>query len=95
MKPWWSLVLVGLSGCAAGCAAMRPLRSSETVCPEYRSLTCLSRVECALDSARGCQVCRCEAAGQGALDKSPPPDQRESVPLVPPGIPPGQVVPGR
>jgi hypothetical protein len=67
----------------AACATAQPLRSNETVCPEYRNLTCLTTVECTLDAARGCQVCRCEQSPPGGRDRRPPPDQREAVPVVP------------
>ncbi|HTT71014.1 MAG TPA: hypothetical protein VMG32_07290 [Anaeromyxobacteraceae bacterium] len=64
------VALAALGGCA-------PLRSSETVCPEYRDLRCLTRVECSMDRGRGCEVCRCERLpASGDLPSGVPPDRR-------------------
>jgi hypothetical protein len=56
---------------AAGCAQ---LKANQTVCPEYRDLRCATAPECALDEARGCQLCRC----------APPPA------VFPPAVPPAR-----
>jgi hypothetical protein len=61
---------------AAGCAH---LKDSRVVCPESRGVRCLTREICAMDEARGCQVCRCEAAAATGPDGKPAPpsgDQR-------------------
>ncbi|HET9596643.1 MAG TPA: hypothetical protein VFP65_13730 [Anaeromyxobacteraceae bacterium] len=49
-------LLAALAVLAAGCAH---LKGDDTVCPEYRDLRCATAPECAMDAARGCQVCRC------------------------------------
>ena len=59
-----------------GCAH---LKDDSTVCPESRSLRCLTREICAMDEKRGCKVCRCEAAavmGPDGKPMPPPPEQR-------------------
>ena len=61
----WLLPLLALS-----CAH---LRDDRTVCAESRGLRCLTRTVCAMDSARGCQVCRCEAATATGPDGKPMP----------------------
>ncbi len=66
------MLLALLLGCAH-------LRDDKTVCPESRNVRCLTREVCAIDEARGCQVCRCEAAavtGPDGKPAPPGPDQR-------------------
>ncbi len=66
------MLLALLLGCAH-------LRDDKTVCPESRNVRCLTREVCAIDEARGCQVCRCEAASATGPDGKPAlpnPDQR-------------------
>jgi hypothetical protein len=71
------LLAVAVLAAAAGCATFR---DSQTVCPEYRDLRCLTAPECSLDRDRGCQVCRCSPAAaspeQGSLPSAVPPDRR-------------------
>ena len=55
---------------AAGCAH---LEGDRTVCPESRGVRCLTREICAMDEARGCRVCRCEAAAAPGPDGKPAP----------------------
>lgn len=59
---------------ALGCAH---LKDDRTVCPESRNLRCLTREVCATDAARGCQVCRCEAAAVTGPDGKPAPPSPE------------------
>lgn len=48
---------------AAGCGSYL---SDTSMCPESRTLRCITPLECSLDDARGCRVCQCAAAGQVA-----------------------------
>ena len=70
-----AVVLAALLG---GCATVS--RKARTVCPEYRSLRCMSNIECSMDAARGCLVCQCgPAAGDQNTGLPPtgvPPDMR-------------------
>lgn len=55
------------------------MKSDRTVCPEYRDLRCMTRVECSMNAARGCQVCQCSSAAAGPNGAQPsaiPPDRR-------------------
>jgi hypothetical protein len=36
--------------------------NSQTVCSESRGLKCMTAPQCAMDAARGCQVCSCSPA---------------------------------
>jgi hypothetical protein len=49
------------------------MKSDRTVCPEYRDLRCMTRVECSMNAARGCQVCQCSPSG---APTGIPPDRR-------------------
>jgi len=60
------LLLLALCACAH-------VNQDQTVCPESRDLRCLTRTICALDEARGCRVCRCEAAAVEGPDGKPQP----------------------
>ncbi|MGC4122259.1 MAG: hypothetical protein QM765_48285 [Myxococcales bacterium] len=62
-------LVVGLAGCAA-------LKSSQSVCSEYRELRCAGAPECSMDATRGCQVCQClngMRGGEGGLPRGIPP----------------------
>jgi hypothetical protein len=62
-----SLLLV-LAALTCACAT---LKNDKTVCPESRDLRCATRVTCAMDHARGCQVCQCESAAPQGPDGKP------------------------
>ncbi len=51
-------VLVLAFAITAGCA--RPLKN-QPVCPESRSVRCMTPLVCAYDAKRGCEICRCDA----------------------------------
>lgn len=53
--PLLAWALLGLAGCLSGPKAT-------DVCPESRNIHCLTKVECAYDRKRGCQVCQCTAS---------------------------------
>jgi hypothetical protein len=59
-----SLLLLFGTACAA-------VSQDRTVCPESRDVRCLSRTFCAMNEARGCQVCRCESASTTGPDGKP------------------------
>lgn len=55
MKIAWLVVLV----LSAACAHVDK-ETKGAICEEYRSLVCVSGMECEYDSKQGCQVCRCD-----------------------------------
>jgi hypothetical protein len=54
------LAIVAAVLAVAGCAHFK---DSNTVCPEYRDLRCLTAPACSYDRERGCEVCHCSEAG--------------------------------
>jgi hypothetical protein len=58
------LFLLALCACAH-------VPQDQTVCPESRDVRCLTRTTCAMDAARGCRVCQCEAAAAEGPDGKP------------------------
>ncbi len=62
-----------------GCATVGSTVGSD-VCPEYRSMRCMTAPECSMDHQRGCRVCTCAPAASGDRgDRLPnpiPPDRR-------------------
>jgi hypothetical protein len=53
--------LIGLMILASSAAACAHTNSA-TVCSESRDLRCMTTPQCAIDPARGCQVCSCSPA---------------------------------
>lgn len=53
---------------ALGCAHVK---EDKTVCAEYRGMRCLAGAVCAMDKARGCQVCHCESVAPQGRDGNP------------------------
>ncbi len=74
-----ALATVGATLALGGCATTSSSVGAD-VCPEYRSLRCMTAVECSTDQQRGCRVCACSpASGEGRGNSLPnpvPPDQR-------------------
>ena len=69
-------VLAILLGAAAlsGCAGHL---NDTSMCPESRTLRCITPLECSLDDARGCRVCQCApAGGADPYAPNPLPDER-------------------
>jgi hypothetical protein len=62
-----------------GCATTSSVVGSD-VCPEYRSLRCMTAPECSMNHQRGCLVCACSPTGSGnpgdPLPNGVPPDRR-------------------
>jgi hypothetical protein len=64
------LALALLAGCAS-------LKKDTTVCPEYRTLRCMTGTSCQTDKRRGCKVCQCsmdvtEGGNEGQQGAVPP-----------------------
>lgn len=53
--------VLGVLAATAGCSHLQTNKGDGTVCPEHRSITCLSAPQCALDRTRGCLVCQCSS----------------------------------
>lgn len=73
MKP--IALLLSLTCCATGCAS---LQKDVTVCPEYRTIRCVTAPECSYDRKLGCKVCRCSPVGadsRGTFRSNLAPDQ--------------------
>ena len=51
-----------------GCAHVK---DDKTVCTEYRAMRCVAGAVCAMDKARGCQVCHCESVAPQGRDGNP------------------------
>jgi hypothetical protein len=73
-----ALVLVALPACAT-------MKKDQTVCPEYRSLRCLTEPACNMDQARGCRVCQCAPPSPDNNSKDQKPWQSPVDNATPPG----------
>jgi hypothetical protein len=74
---WIAGLLAWLS--LGGCATVGSTMGSD-ICPEYRSMRCMTAPECSMDQQRGCRVCACSGARpadrEGRLTNPIAPDQR-------------------